>query len=113
MKYMPGTVLHYSGDKSLGIWFVLSGVLSVYDFKNDEGIMLNQISQGMSCGDPEMNVSVSLLSTLQVTSKDVAKCFFLPNTHYEKILGVKFNQIWNDRQLILESNFEVLQNWEY
>ena len=38
---MPGTVLHYSGDKSLGIWFVLSGVLSVYDFKNDEGIMLN------------------------------------------------------------------------
>jgi len=38
---MPEMVLHYAGEKSLGIWFVLSGELSVYDFKGEEGIMLN------------------------------------------------------------------------
>jgi len=71
------------------------------------------IEAGMSCGDPEMNLTVSLQSLLQVSDKEVLKCFFLPYIQYEKILCVRYNQIWNDRQLALQTNFEVLQGWDY
>ena len=61
-EYAPQKVLCWSLEKSSGIWFVLNGVLNVYESKGSKPILLNSIEVGMSCGDPEMNYNVSLTS---------------------------------------------------
>ncbi len=78
-------------EKPSGLWFVLSGTLTVYEPIGSENLILNQIEPGMSCADPEMNVTVSLKATLQVGNQEAARCFYLPYIHYEKILGVRLN----------------------
>lgn len=64
-KYFSEQVLCYPTEKPNGLWFVLSGCLSVFEFNgSDEALMLNEFGAGMSCGDSEMNVTVSMSSTL-------------------------------------------------
>lgn len=112
-EYSPNSVLCYSMERPSGLWFVLSGNLIVLESNGQKSVVLNYIEEGQSCGDPEMNLTVSLQSLLQVSDFKALKCFFLPYVQYEKILCVRYNQIWNNRQMELQTNFEVLQGWDY
>ena len=54
-------------ERPSGLWFVLSGNLIVFESNGQKAVILNLIEAGMSCGDQEMNLTVSLQSLLQVS----------------------------------------------
>jgi CRP-like cAMP-binding protein len=69
LKLKPGQTLCKSGEKPIGVWFVLSGSLLICEqIKDNIPIVINEVGVGQSCGDPELNLTVSLTSNLHVSS---------------------------------------------
>lgn len=78
LKLKPHQILKERGAKTSGVYFILSGSISVIDFsKSGEAIVLNKSGHGKSVGDPALNNDVLTSCSIQQTSEQTGRVFFL------------------------------------
>lgn len=72
------------------MYFVLKGTLDICEYV-DGPVIVNSYKCGQSCGDPQLNLTVTGTTAINVSYGEDLLCFYLSNANYDKIMSVSIS----------------------